>query len=377
MYKTNGFLDFGSHRGRRRLLDLRAPEDRLPEEGPIELARRSRAVDQWVSAFFSADEDDGRARALRGVIEANRADMAMAGVPVFAHPALPEDFATELKRGSARTSVSELVMRMEPALRQSVALQLLGRGESDAPSGSAADGGRIALLGGGDDGGAPPAASRQTKQPPPLPRQHPDQAERDREAADREVRAKVCQNLRSEYKSARESAEYWEREKKVPKFRLDVANANIAKWKNALAQAEADLREAQSRSTEPEEASWICPSDVGEKYRRLRPREQLKNVILDGLCEVAGPFISEDAERRWRRRLEDQKARDINSATAKIERIKREIAKIEGGVGVDQKNYDHAAEGARVMYAALHRITTDFVANGCGSERDLWGHSWP
>ena len=62
------------HRTKQGMLDLRAPEDRLAFDEPIS---RSPSVDRWIDAYFDADlegDDHGRRVALKGVVDAYRAD---------------------------------------------------------------------------------------------------------------------------------------------------------------------------------------------------------------------------------------------------------------------------------------------------------------
>jgi hypothetical protein len=87
----------------RAMPDLRAPEDWLLRLGGI---ARSRAVDDWIETYLRAeveDDDYGRRSALKGIADANRADHASAGVPVHAHPPLPNDRAKKIADKTAKT----------------------------------------------------------------------------------------------------------------------------------------------------------------------------------------------------------------------------------------------------------------------------------
>src|SRR5690606_15071274 len=74
MYKVNGMMAFPIGR-KRRELDFRAPEDRLPLEDDEAPMMRSSAVNRLIDAFFAADQhadNDARTTALQGLIDANR-----------------------------------------------------------------------------------------------------------------------------------------------------------------------------------------------------------------------------------------------------------------------------------------------------------------
>ena len=126
MYKIDGFFPFVSGRKVRRL-DFRVPEDRLISDEPI---GRSPAVNEWIEAYFAADEDDdhGRSTALRGVIDSNRADHNAAGLPVYAHPPLPADFAEELLQSHSQTPLSRLLATFEPSVRPQISTLWTSRG---------------------------------------------------------------------------------------------------------------------------------------------------------------------------------------------------------------------------------------------------------
>jgi hypothetical protein len=119
--------------------DLRAPEDRLSREGGI---ARSRAVDEWIENYLTAEvdgDDYGRRSALKGVIDANRADHAAAGVPVYAHPPLPKDFVDGLLNAIAvlpppfqARAVGDFLGTVDPASRPMAGQQLAAQ-KSDRP----------------------------------------------------------------------------------------------------------------------------------------------------------------------------------------------------------------------------------------------------
>jgi len=141
MYKVNGLLSFPARR-KLRELDFRAPEDRLAFEDDKQIVR-SPEVGEWVDAFFAADrngDDEGRTTALGRIVDANRADHAAAGVPVYAHSPLPEDFVDALVgpiRGlpvaHRQNVVDSLVAKIDPGSKAVVVRQLGARTSDPSP----------------------------------------------------------------------------------------------------------------------------------------------------------------------------------------------------------------------------------------------------
>lgn len=130
MYASSGY---GALRTRS-LPDLRAPEERLSREGGV---ARSRAVDDWIETYLTAEvegDDYGRRSALKGIVDANRADHAAAGVPVHAHPPLPKDFVDGLLNAIAvlppsyqASAVSDFLGVVDQASRPMAGQQLVAQ----------------------------------------------------------------------------------------------------------------------------------------------------------------------------------------------------------------------------------------------------------
>lgn len=133
--------DIVAPRKRDKLLNLRAPDDSLAYEDDGPPIARSPSVGQWVEAYFAADkvdDDQGRSTALKGVIESNRADHNAAGLPVYAHHPLPEDFAEALLRGARQTPLNRLLAKFElsvrPQIEKQFAARALLRGNTAGPA---------------------------------------------------------------------------------------------------------------------------------------------------------------------------------------------------------------------------------------------------
>jgi hypothetical protein len=378
MYNVNGFLRLPSRRGRRQMLDLRAPEDRLVGDDHVGNVRRSAAVSDWIDAYHAADEesdDQGRVDALMKVIEANRADMAASGVPVFAHAPLPDDFAADLAHDQSRSGFAELLTRFDPSVRQLVAQQL-----EQGPAG----GGRYALLGGDDEdgsGGARDTPPRGARGPgpgtPPMPRQkpqvpgpvmprpHPDSEQREQE------RKQKCQSLKQEHTELRRTINYYEGLKKTAEFRLNVHRQNRSNLLRHVGDVEARLNEARSRRTDPGDYYFVCPGDRNSPKAPPRGRGRRGDWIRDGLCEVLGPIVGEQAKERERRRLENEKARDIQNLQDELNKLKQKLAAIDQGMKEEQAVIDKAKDDLHWLYLGLSRISDDYKSN-CGNPRELW-----
>jgi hypothetical protein len=377
MYNVNGFLRLPSRRGRRQMLDLRAPEDQLLNDDDISNVRRSPAVSDWIDAYHSADQEDdgqGRVEALMKVIDANRADMAASGVPVFAHSPLPDDFAAELARDQSRSGFTDLLTKIDPSVRRLVAHQLV-----QGPAG----GGRYVLLGGddGDSGGGrgssprdsrgqSPGAQPTPREKPPvpgpvMPRPHPDSEQREQE------RKQKCQSLRQEHADLRRTIKDYEGLKTTAEFRQNVHRQNRANLLRLLADVEARLNEARSRSTDPGDYYFVCPGDKGSRKGLPRGKGRRGDWIRDGLCEVLGPIVGEQAKERERRRLEDEKARDIRTLQAEHSQLKQKVAATEQGMKDEQREIDDAKDALHWHYLKLSEISDNYKTN-CGNPRELW-----
>lgn len=375
MYNVNGFLSLGLRRGRRQMLDLRAPEDRLLDDEPSHGVRRSRAVGNWIDAYYAADDDDdddGRAAALRGVIDANRADMASGGVPVFAHPALPEDFADELARGSSGASIANLLKRFDPSVRQGVAQQLMVQAHGNPAAGTITGDSRFAVMGGdGEEGGAPSGPPRGAKPPPPggktspvAPRPHPQQEQREKDR--RAAHATQCERDYNDLVQNQKSIEFYYEEGKQLKAELsdlEILRGDLA-WRRR--RTEEDLREARSRSTNSFWHLECAPHSI-------MPRRWKKSIGRDIFCEIVKEGIAEKLEEQDRRRLEQQKERDIQRLDAQLSDLDHRID--QNKVDIDNKKLDIKINDQRMgdLGVGEKRIRDQYNGRGCRKAAPDWG----
>ena len=83
----------------RKQMTMRAPDDPLAYEDDGPAVARSPTLGHRIADYFAAaTEGDAaeRARAMNAVIDVNRADHAISGIPVYAHAPLPSDFVAQL-----------------------------------------------------------------------------------------------------------------------------------------------------------------------------------------------------------------------------------------------------------------------------------------
>lgn len=79
----------------RMLRDSQSPET----HGGVSSIKRSARTQESIAAYLAADENEdaiSRAYAMDNVIEANRADHIMSGIPLHAHNPLPDEFAKQM-----------------------------------------------------------------------------------------------------------------------------------------------------------------------------------------------------------------------------------------------------------------------------------------
>lgn len=339
MYNVNGFLNLGLRRGRRQMLDLRAPEDRLSDDEPSRGVRRSPAVGNWIDAYRTADDDDdddGRATALRGIIDANRADMASAGLPVFAHPALPEEFADELARGSSGVSIASVLKQFDPSVRQGVAQQLLGPAGSDPSSHVAAGGGRFALLGGDEDDGAPPPPAQARK---PPPRANPAQPDRQREAE----RQQKCADLRRYILLGRDYRKRLEAEKADLERQISSSRQSVPRMEKRRDALRLHLRDLQDQLAKFQRGAAVggdgtpieCPPDLDPKPRQQSPwpnrkrrqqRRQTREATRDAICDALAEGVESGYEKRRRDQSIAALQNEIRQVEAELRNLDAQIA---------------------------------------------------
>ncbi len=329
---------------------------------------------------------------MKGVIESNRADHNAAGLPVYAHHPLPEDFAEALLRGARQTPLNRLLAKFElsvrPQIEKQFAARALLRGNTAGPafeehqrqesasrierhaegsptsdaSGMSEESRPFRLLGGDEgDGGGVLESLRvpQKASPPPTPRPKPGGGQGDMSGNG------DCDAIRKEHADIRRAIADYKQRQGAAERQL----SGLLQQRNSLLteqrEVSAALAEARSRSTDPQMFLQVCPSKP-EKGRP--PRKPDGNEVG---CALVGPIITDEAEQFWKRRLEDQKARDIARLEAELRAFPERSSKLDRAIGAAQATVDDAKDALHHLYLGLTRVDDSYKSQ-CGNPRELW-----
>ena len=98
------------------------------DDGAVRSDRTNREIEAFLDAHANSDVPD-QARTLDGVIRSRRADNAAGGQPVYGHAPFPDSFGFVLAHLFTRTPLAQreaadVIARLEPGVRMSVAAQL-------------------------------------------------------------------------------------------------------------------------------------------------------------------------------------------------------------------------------------------------------------
>lgn len=373
---------------RGKLLNLRAPDDALAYEDDGPPIARSPSVGRWIEAYFAADtvdDDNGRETALKGIIASNRADHDAAGLPVYAHHPLPEDFAEALRQGADQAPVKRLLAKSEPSVRPQIAKQFAAQASlrSDPDPAVRADqrsafASRIEhhpqglptpyasevsgalqpfqLLGGNDEdeGGAPDAP----RMPHREPRSPATGAKPGAGPAD-------CDAIRKEHADIRRAIAHYEQRRETAERQLSDLVQQRNRLQNEQREVSAALAEARSRATDPPMFLQVCRSNP----KKESPAEKPGGNEVG--CELVGPIISDEAEKFWKRRLEEQKERDIARLEAELRRFPDRFSRLDKAIGAAQAAVADAKDGLHYLYLGLSREESKYESQ-CGKPRELW-----
>lgn len=358
-------------RSRRRFAEAPNDESAL-EERAVPSPRTNTAIRAYFDSRMGGDTQ-GAWNAVRDTALSWRADNNAGGVPVFGHLPLPKAFAADIARELGENDVGsgsvlrELLVQLDPGLAKQVRSQLEGALAFNPQQASEGEG-RLRLLG-GDDGDGPQPRQGPSPNSPPMPRQKPEMP------PEEQARRANCERFKQHYVLQRRAINEAEGRKATAERRVWELKRQRQYWLNEVVEIEADLRSAQSRSTDPDEQDIVeCPSDKDPRKaprgRRERRAEQ-QRMIQEGLCTTVSRIDVELAKDRWRERLEHAKAKDISDLQAEWRSAKQKIQEIDQQIAQAQQDAEKAAADVRFYQGGLRGIFEDYEAS-CGDRRELY-----
>lgn len=373
-YAGREFLRFGIRnrlplfdRSRRRFAAARDDESAL-EERAIPSSRTNTAM----RTYFDAREGGDTASAWDAVRDAAmswRADNNAGGLPVYGHLPLPRPFAAEVARDvnnveeDRETALNDLLSRFDPGLAAHVKSQLDKSAPVDRPSGLG-NGGAHALL-----ATQKPGPIQQGKPPgwPPEPREKPPVSK-----AKEDARRALCEQIKHDYVQQQRAVNEADRKKQAAGRRVQELQTVRPRWLNEVADIEANLRAARSRSTEPGgQDIWVCPIDNDRE--RLPARERLREKekqIQQGVCFLVDPIERWQNRDTHRRRLEREKAQDIRDLEAELKAAKQKLYDIDAQTAQAQQDLKEAKYDHDLVQRGLGPIFQRYEAS-CGDRSEL------
>jgi septal ring factor EnvC (AmiA/AmiB activator) len=175
----------------------------------------------------------------------------------------------------------------------------------------------------------------------------------------------ACDSIRKEHADIRRAIADYEQRRVAAERQL----SGLLQQRNSLLSEQRDvsaaLAEARSRSTDPPAFLHVCPSNP----KKGRPPGKPDGNEIG--CELVGPIIGDEAERFWKRRLEDQKARDIARLEAELRAFPERLSRLDKAIGAAQAAVNDAKSGLHYLYLGLTRAEDEYKSQ-CGNPRELW-----